>query len=394
MIRHLTKTPRTGGSFRQHLSIDPLQQPSLLDTTLRDGEQSPGLYFTNNEKVIIARALDELGVGIIEAGIPGMGKEEKNVFRKLVGLNLKAEILAWNRLAMDDVRSSLEAGVRSIHVSVPTSPQQLSRKIGREPSWIFRRMEEVVGFAVSEGLSVSLGAEDASRTETNFLKSIFLHAVQLGVTRVRYADTLGILTPEKTSRTIRALTHSLGIPLDFHAHNDFGLATANALSAWKAGASVISCSLLGLGERAGNTALEEFVGNAHFLEGRFPDFDFPRLRKLCETVSIFCGRPIASQKPLFGSEVFNHESGIHVDGLIKDRLNYELFPPERVGGKSSIIVGKHSGRSALKYLASLQHHTLTDPEAQGFLNALRTRMASQKGVNADGLFEAFLLEKY
>jgi homocitrate synthase NifV len=371
-------------------SINSLKQPILLDTTLRDGEQSPGLYFTHQEKILLAQELDQLGVRVIEAGIPSMGKEEKDVFRSLLQLNLKADVLAWNRLALDDVQSSIETGVSHIHVSVPTSPQHLSLKIGKSPEWIFKQMDKVIGFAIHEGLTVSLGAEDASRTELEFLIAVFLHAQHLGVSRVRYADTLGIMTPDKTCRIIDTITKKLKIPLDFHAHNDFGLATANALCAWKSGAEVISCSLLGLGERAGNTALEEFVGSIHFLENQFTGFDFPRLLKLCETLSRFSRRPIPSHKPLFGNEVFVHESGIHVDGLLKDHINYEFFPPEKVGGQRSLVVGKHSGRSALKYLASLYQHNLSDTQAQDFLIQLRAQMAEEKNIDAQSSFEYYL----
>ena len=203
-----------------------MNAPVLLDTTLRDGEQSPGLYFTHEEKIFLATRLDELGVGIIEAGIPGMGREEQAVIRRLIRLKLKAEILTWNRLVVEDLIASLNCGATQVHVSVPTSPQMLSRKMRREPAWVFDQMEAVIRFAVDEGLRVSLGAEDASRTDPAFLSAVFRRAQDLGAVRVRYADTLGLLTPERTSQTIGGLTEGLGIPLDFHGHNDFGLATA------------------------------------------------------------------------------------------------------------------------------------------------------------------------
>ena len=382
--KELTKEPSIDSVFP-----DP-GEPVLLDTTLRDGEQSPGLYFTVNEKICIAEKLDRLGVTIIEAGIPCMGIEEREVFRILLGLNLKAEILAWNRLVSEDVKTSLEAGIRSIHVSICTSPLQLTRKIRKDITWVLKRMEEVIGFAVREGLTVSFGAEDASRTDPELLRGIFRHARELGAVRVRYADTLGIMTPGKTSEIVGMLTKDLMIPLDFHAHNDFGLATANALCAWKAGAQIISCSLLGLGERAGNTPLEEFVGSTCFLEKRFQHFDFLALRELCEMISGYSGRPMASYKPLFGREIFSHESGLHVDGLIKDAATYEFFPPEKVGGERKFIIGKHSGRSALKYFASRYRRKLSDGQAEIFLMNLRARMAIDKDIDAQYTFDSFI----
>ena len=368
-----------------------MKRPILLDTTLRDGEQSPGIYFTHEQKIMLARGLDELGVEVIEAGIPGMGKEEKKVLRALARLGLKAEILAWNRLCDDDIRSSLESGVSCVHVSVPTSFQQLTRKLNKDTDWVFRQMDSVIGFAVREGLTVSLGAEDASRSDLGFVIRVFRHAEELGVTRVRYADTLGLLTPGKALRAIEAITGKLRVPLDFHAHNDFGLALANSLMAWEGGAQVISCSLLGMGERAGNTALEEFAGAAHFLWGHFPDFDFVRLRGLCSTLAEISSRPMPAHKPLFGSDIFKHESGIHVDGLIKDSENYEFFPPEATGGKRELVVGKHSGSASLKHLVGLRGKELSDSSAQEFLMRLRERMAGERDVNAEKLFESFLV---
>jgi homocitrate synthase NifV len=366
------------------------QGPDLLDTTLRDGEQSPGLYFTDEEKAELACRLDALGVAVIEAGIPGMGSAEQGALRRLARLPLRAEILAWNRLDRSDVRASLEAGVRHVHVSVPTSRQQLERKLGKNLDWVKTRMEEVIGFARAEGLSVSLGAEDASRSDETDVAAVFHHAEDLGVRRVRYADTLGVMTPERAAGVMRRLSGALSIPIDFHGHNDFGLAGANALAAWRGGASVVSCSLLGLGERAGNTTLEEFVGAAHFLYGAYAGYDFVALRGACESAAGMCGRPFSPQKPLFGRDVFRHESGIHVDGILKDPGNYEPFPPERVGGRRDLVVGKHSGKAALKFLASALGESLSDLGAAEFLNALRGRMAAEKGVDAQGMFSNFL----
>ncbi len=210
------------------------KSPVLLDTTLRDGEQSPGIYFTNEEKLEIASRLDELGVAIIEAGIPAMCIEERTVLAKLAASGLNSKILSWNRLLNEDVINSLNVGIRSIHVSVPTSAILLDCKLKKERHWVFKQIESVIKFSVAEGAEISLGAEDSSRTETAFLKEVFLAAANAGAIRVRYADTLGILTPDKTATEIALLVKDLPVPLDFHGHNDFGMATANALAAWEA----------------------------------------------------------------------------------------------------------------------------------------------------------------
>jgi homocitrate synthase NifV len=269
----------------------------------------------------------------------------------------------------------------------------LKYKLRKDIDWVFRRMEDVIGFATKHGLTVSFGAEDASRTETGVLLAIYRHARDLGATRVRYADTLGIMTPDRILDTMRLLNADLGIPLDFHGHNDFGLATANALCAWKGGASVISCSLLGLGERAGNTAMEEIVGSIQLVEHGFSSFDFPRLKQLCEDLSRCTNRPIPPAKPLLGEAIFTHESGIHVDGLLKSPETYEFFPPEAVGGKRRLVVGKYSGRSSLKHLASLRGCPITNAQAEAFLGELRTKMTCAEAIDCDAEFETFLAAK-
>jgi homocitrate synthase NifV len=369
-----------------------MQKPVFLDTTLRDGEQSPGLYFTNEEKLRIARELDGLGIEIIEAGIPSMGEEERSYLCELKRMNLKSEILSWNRLLVDDVKLSLVSGMTSIHVSVPTSDIMIEKKMGKTREWIFGQMEEVISFALKEGASVSFGAEDASRTDPVFLKRVFVHAMELGVTRVRFADTLGIMTPSHVAELIGFLTEGLGISLDFHGHNDFGLATANALSAWENGADIISCSVLGLGERAGNTPLEEIAGVSRYLKGGIRDFDFVRLADLCRKVSGWIGSPIPERKPIVGGRVFTHESGIHVDGILKEPSTYEFFPPEQIGAYRKLIPGKHSGRKAIRHLAEEEGFELTDDQIDAFLKDLRSRMAHTRGVDAVLLFRNYLLD--
>jgi homocitrate synthase NifV len=368
-----------------------MKRPIFLDTTLRDGEQSPGLYFTHNEKLHIARELDRVGIGIIEAGIPSMGDEERLTLTALKRLNLKAEILSWNRLLIEDVITSLQAEVTSIHVSVPTSDIMIENKMGKNRAWIIPQMEKVISFAISEGAEISFGAEDASRTAPEFLKKVFFAAQELGVKRVRFADTLGIMTPSDVAKTIKYLSGDLKIPIDFHGHNDFGMATANALSAWENGAEVISCSVLGLGERAGNTSIEELSGAMRYLKGGLPNFDFLTLKELCCTISSWIGRPIPDNKPIIGEQIYTHESGIHIDGILKKSSTYELFPPEQMGGYRKLVPGKHSGKKAIHYLAQMEGYDLTDIQIGEFLNDLRWRMARFRGIDSVMLFHDFLL---
>ncbi len=369
-----------------------MEDPIILDTTLRDGEQTPGIYFTHDEKIALAHELDSLGVGIIEVGVPGMGRQEQSVIRDIIRANLSAKILTWNRLSLDDLKASLDAGAEHIHVAVPTSSQMLQYKLRKPMDWVLKQMRLVIESAIHSGAQVSFGAEDASRTDDTVLLSVFRYAQELGALRVRYADTLGIMTPDKTSSTIGFLRRYLQIPIDFHAHNDFGMATANTLCAWKAGAQVLSCSLLGLGERTGNTALEEIVGALRLLENRCHFFNLKQIKALCQKLAEKTQRPMPVNKPLLGDSIFIHESGIHVDGLIKAPQTYEFYPPEIVDGQRTFIIGKHSGRTSVKYLAKSRGYQLSDEQAAAFLNMLRTKMAESPAVNAETEFVCYLAQ--
>ncbi|MFV0467895.1 MAG: hypothetical protein ACK5MK_03085 [Dysgonomonas sp.] len=373
--------------------MEKMRRPIFLDTTLRDGEQTPGVYFTNKEKLYIASELNNIGVEIIEAGIPSMGEEESNSLKALKRLNLKSEILSWNRLLADDVLASLRAEIMTMHLSIPTSDIMIEKKMGKTKDWIIPQMEKVFSFAIKQGAVISFGAEDASRTDLNFLKEVFIAAQDLGAKRVRFADTLGIMTPLSVGKAIKFLAEGLSIPIDFHGHNDFGMATANALSAWENGADVISCSVLGLGERAGNTSLEEFACIMQYLEKKIENFDFITLKKLCQTISNWIDIPIPEQKPIVGKKIFAHESGIHVDGILKEAFTYEFFSPELLGGHREFVLGKHSGHKAIHYFANDKGFDVSDELIDNFLKDLRHQMARSRGVNAPLLFHQFLSDQ-
>lgn len=231
----------------------------IVDTTLRDGEQAAGIVFTCLEKITIARLLDKAGVPQIEAGIPAMGREEQAALRSIVNLGLKAEIIAWNRLNLADIKASLECGVKFIHISAPVSDIQLRFKLRKTREWVIENLKRAIGFAIDRGCRVSVGAEDASRAEAGFLKLIAQTARKEGAERVRFADTLGVLNPFGARDSIKKLRQAAGVEIEIHAHNDFGMATANSLAALQGGARFVSTTVNGIGERAGNAAMEEVV---------------------------------------------------------------------------------------------------------------------------------------
>lgn len=232
-------------------------QVRIVDTTLRDGEQAPGVAFNLQEKVTIARMLDRLGVAQIEAGTPAMGEIEQQAIAAIVRLGLKSQVSTWNRMVPADIRASLACGVKHVHISAPVSDIQIRYKLGKNHQWVLDRLRQACLYALDHGLSVTVGAEDASRADPDFLLEIASLAQEMGAKRLRYCDTVGILDPFTTFERLVWLKESTALELEFHGHNDFGLATANALAAIRAGVNWVDTTVGGLGERAGNTALEE-----------------------------------------------------------------------------------------------------------------------------------------
>lgn len=236
-----------------------MKQVYLVDTTLRDGEQAPGVAFTVEEKVEIAKMLDSLGIGQIEAGTPAMGPPEGEAVKEIAGLGLDAVISAWNRANIGDIKASLACGVKHIHISAPVSDIHIQSKLRKDRTWVIETMKRAVGYAQEHGCRVTVGAEDASRADLEFLIKFALQARREGAERLRFADTVGVLEPFRTKQIIGTLIENTGMDVEFHGHNDFGLATANTFAAFKAGARFLSTTMGGLGERAGNCSFEEIL---------------------------------------------------------------------------------------------------------------------------------------
>lgn len=326
-----------------------MERLNIIDTTLRDGEQTAGVKFSIKQKIDIAKRLDELGVDIIEAGIPIMGKDEAIAVNKIINLDLNAKILTWNRMNIKDIKSSIDIGSKDIHISIPVSDLHIEKKLNMTREEVLDKMKLVINYAINKGCTVSIGGEDASRADEKFLLKLFREAVKEGATRIRYADTVSVLDPFTTYEKIKELKEKLGVEIDFHGHNDFGLGTANALGAFKAGASYISCSVNGLGERAGNTPLEEIVLAIKYMCNSEININIDKIFGISKKVEQYSKRKLHKGKPIVGEEVFSHESGIHVDGLIKDASTYEYLCPAILGRERKIVFGKHSGTSFYQY---------------------------------------------
>jgi homocitrate synthase NifV len=344
----------------------------VVDLTLRDGEQAAGVAFTRAQRLKVARALISTGVVEIEGGIPAMGKEAQADFRALVGECPELRVIAWNRMLRSDVDDSARAGASVVHVSLPVSDAMLSGKLGWERARALYELSGTLAYCKNKGLEVIVGAEDASRAERGFLLEYFNIAREGGAVRLRYADTLGVEDPFTVMRTLGELRRQIALPIEYHAHNDLGLATANALAALSVGCSV-SVTVGGIGERAGNASMEQVACAALLQQSLDLGLELPRLPALCELVAELSDRPIPPDRPIVGAMAFTHESGIHVNGFLKREGLYEFVRPELVGRHRSFLPGLHSGASGLKHCAKTLGYDLSQAEVGELRERVRER---------------------
>ncbi len=320
---------------------------SIFDTTLRDGEQTPGVSLTPDRKVRIAEALEELGVDTIEAGFPVISSGEEESAKRIVDLGLKARIVCLARTDERDIDAAIRCGVSSIHTFIATSPIHLQHKLRMSADEMIERAVRSVEYARSMGLRVEFSAEDSTRTDIGFLVQVASRVKEAGASMFDIADTVGTATPEMMKEYVERITKSAGISVSAHCHNDFGLAVANSLAAVRAGASQVHVTVNGIGERTGNTSLEEFVMSSMSLYGFTTGINTNALYRTSRLVSEMTGFPVPGNKAIVGKNAFGHESGIHTHGVLSEPSTYEPFDPASVGRGRWLQAGKHAGRHGI-----------------------------------------------
>lgn len=322
----------------------------VLDTTLRDGEQTPGVSLTPDKKLEIAKALDDVGVDYIEAGSAITSAGEREGIKKIANEGLDLEVLSFARILRKDIDLAMECDVEGIFLVAPTSDMHIKYKLGMDRKALLEAVRDCIQYCKSHGLVVDLCCEDGSRTSPEFLAKVLKTGLDCKIDRFTVADTVGALTPEKIKSLFNKLVKKTRKPVGVHCHDDLGLGTANTLAAVNAGVSVVNVAVNGLGERAGNASLEEVVMALKLAYGYKTNVDTTKLVKLSDVVEKLCGIPVPPNKAIVGENAFTHEAGIHVDGILKKPETYELINPDLVGAKRRFVLGKHVGLKAVKKL--------------------------------------------
>jgi 2-isopropylmalate synthase len=315
----------------------------IFDTTLRDGEQTPGVSLTSDEKVRIAQQLDKLGVDAVEAGFPIASAGESESVAAVVRAGLSCEIVGLARASKNDIDAALGTGVSCVHVFIATSDLHLKHKLKLSREEVLKRITDSVSYAKQHAKTVEFSAEDATRTDIDFLRTAYRTAEEAGADRLNIPDTVGISSPHSIARITKEIVSSVNIPVSIHCHDDFGLAVANSLAAIEAGAVQSHVTMNGIGERAGNTSLEEFVMSVHRLYNRTTRINTELLTETSKLVASLTGVRVPPNKAVIGENAFGHESGIHTHGITEMPLTYEPYDPALVGRKRWFQAGKHAG---------------------------------------------------
>ncbi|NYT04769.1 MAG: 2-isopropylmalate synthase [Methanomicrobiales archaeon] len=362
---------------------------TVFDTTLRDGEQTPGVSFTLDQKIAIATQLSEIGVHVIEAGFPASSDAEFETVKTIADAGLHASICGLARSLTADVDRCIDCGVDMVHVFIPTSEVQRVHTIKKSHEEVLAITSSIVGYARERCDQVMFSAMDATRTEPEALLEVFRTAVGAGATIINVPDTVGVSTPSRMSALIRMIRDAVDCRIDVHCHNDFGLAVGNTTSAVEAGASQVQVTVNGIGERAGNADIAETVMVLESIFGFDTGITTERLVETSRMVSRFSGIAIPPIKPVVGDNAFSHESGIHSHGVIANASTFEpgIMTPEMVGHRRRLTLGKHVGRHAVKQMLEEVHFSPDDQQIDEIVKRIKVIASKGKRVTDNDLYE-------
>ena len=357
----------------------------ISDTTLRDGEQAPGVAFNQQYRMAIAQALDDVGVDEIEIGFAASGPEHRRAMESVVKLGLKARLRSMARPVREDILAASDVGVSAVCIVLGFSQLHLQHKLRISFDVALECIVSATILAKEQGLQVTVALEDATRTSDRRVKQIVKSVSEVGADQISLADTVGIGTPKLIRQKVRVAKQSTNIPIGLHCHDDFGLAIINSLTGIEAGGEFISSTFNRIGERAGNASTECCVCALELLYGYKTNLRLSRLSEVAQMVSRYSGIGIPPNAPIVGSNAFRHESGIHVSAMLRDPRCYEAFDPSLFGAKRQFVLGKTSGRAGLRHFAAAEGVDLPDDLCDIILHRVKEMCDSEMGLQEGAL---------
>jgi len=365
----------------------------VFDTTLRDGEQTAGAALKPDDKINLATALSELGVDVIEAGFPPVSAGEFSAINEITSMGLKSQVCVLSRCEKSDIDSAAKVNPNWIHVFIATSDIHLQHKLRLTREQVLEKVVSSIEYAKSLGFTVHFSAEDATRTELDYLLKVFKTAEEAGADSLDIPDTVGTAVPIQMKEIVRAVKKAVKIPVAVHCHDDFGLAVANSLAGVEAGAEIVHATINGIGERAGNASLEEIVAALKFLYGVETNVKLEKIYKVSRLVEKLMGISVPKNKAIVGDNAFAHESGIHVHGVLGNPATYEPVMPEVFGRRRRIVFGKHSGIHGLEAFLKQYGFTVEKEKCQQILRRVK-EIADSGGKVSEELVLSLAEEVY
>src|SRR3989304_6269922 len=363
---------------------------NIIDTTLRNGEQTAGVVFSKHEKIRIAKMLDEIGIPEIEIGTPSLGAAEREIIKEIVKDRFNPKLFVYCEAEPENIEYAVQCGAENVIINISTSDIHLKEKYKKNKTWVINKLKETIRVARQNNLNFIVSAEDATRTDLGFLLKLISIAKKKDAYRFRICDTVSKFDPFRTFLYISTISNATNFPLEVYNHNDFGMATANGIAAIRGSAVSLVVSVGGLGEGTGNAAMEEIVMALKYLEDIELGIETSKFREIAEYVARASSRAIPVWKAIVGTNGVAHESGIHADGVIKNPKNYEVFNPSEVGLTRQLVVGKHSGSHTILHKFKEFDIELTDKQANEILTLARAMSIDLKRP----LFEKELMYIY